>query len=361
MPPSMSKLDESDALHARARAFVEAYERSAAMPEPFEALARDIAEFQARNVAGYARLRDARGEAIPAVPTDAFKVARVSVWDEHETPVVFRTSGTTVGARGAHWFRTCATYDAGAVAFGRRALRVNAEERMPVLVIGPSPKEQPDSSLVHMIARFTSDMGTPASESETYFIADGVLDLVELDDRVARLMMKNTRGVLVLGTALAYAHLLDGLEDALFRMPDGARVMQTGGFKGKTRELDAAKLRRDMARAFCIDERAIVGEYGMTELSSQFWEMTMHGSDMGLYFEPPWARVVPVDGETLAPVKDGEIGVARIEDLLNVDSAVAIVTADRVRRVGSGFELLGREAFAPPRGCSIAIEEMLSK
>jgi hypothetical protein len=68
---------------------------------------------------------------------------------------------------------------------------------------------------------------------------------------------------------------------------------------------------------------------------------------------------VPVDPETLLPVKEGDVGVARIEDLLNVDSAVAIVTADRVRRVAGGFELLGREVGAPPRGCSIATEEML--
>jgi hypothetical protein len=353
----MPKLDESEALHARARAFVGAYERGQTMPEPFDALARDIADFQARNIAGYARLRDARGEAVPAVPTDAFKVTRVSVWDESETPTVFRTSGTTVGARGSHWFRTCATYDAGSVAFGRRALHVT--ERMPVLVIGPSPKEQADSSLVHMIGHFFAEMGTPASEAETYFVQDGILDVVALDDRVARLMMQGSRGALVLGTSLAYALLLDAIGDAVFRMPEGTRVMQTGGFKGKTRELDAAKLRREIARVFCIDERAVVGEYGMTELSSQLWEMTMHGSDKNVYFEPPWARVVPVDPETLAPVKAGEIGVARIEDLLNVDSAVAIVTADRVRRVGGGFELLGRELGAPPRGCSIATEEML--
>src|SRR5262245_24604418 len=113
----MSKQAESEALHLRARAFVAAFERSASMPETFDALVKDIAGFQARNIAGYARLRDARKEAIPAVPTDAFKVTRVSVWGESETPVVFRTSGTTVGARGSHWFRTCETYDAGSVAF----------------------------------------------------------------------------------------------------------------------------------------------------------------------------------------------------------------------------------------------------
>ena len=97
----------------------------------------------------------------------------------------------------------------------------------------------------------------------------------------------------------------------------------------------------------------------MTELSSQFWETIRRKENV--YAEPPWARVVPVDAETLAPVRDGEIGIARIEDLLNVDSAVAIVTADRVRRVAGGFELLGRVEGAPPRGCSISTDEMLSR
>ena len=353
----MDRRAESDALHARARAFVAAFERGAQMPEPFEALARDLADFQAKNNAGYARLRDARGEAIPAVPTEAFKVARVSAFEERDTPIVFRTSGTTIGARGAHWFRTCATYDAGALAFGRVAL--DAKVPTAVLVLGPPPIDQPDSSLTHMIACFAKNMGSQASLEETYFLRDGLLDLAALDERVTRLMMSNTRGAIVLGTSLAYVHLLEALDDARFRMPEGTRVMQTGGFKALGREVDAAKLRRDLARAFCVEPNAIASEYGMTELSSQFWEMTVRGGERDVYVEPPWARVVPVDGETLAPVKEGEVGVARIEDLLNVDSAVAIVTADRVRRVSGGFQLLGREIGAPPRGCSIATEEML--
>jgi hypothetical protein len=139
--------------------------------------------------------------------------------------------------------------------------------------------------------------------------------------------------------------------------------MQTGGFKGKSREVPATELRRDLARVFHLSETAIVAEYGMTELSSQFYEWTLRDPSAchGVYVEPPWARVVPVDPETLAPLAEGEVGIARIEDLMNVDSAFAVLAADRVRRVGGGFELLGRAAGAPPRGCSIAIEEMLEE
>ena len=81
----------------------------------------------------------------------------------------------------------------------------------------------------------------------------------------------------------------------------------------------------------------------------------------GVYVEPPWARVVAVDPVTLEPVADGAIGLARIEDLANVDSAFAVQTQDRVRRVAGGFELLGRAPGAAPRGCSIAIDEMMSR
>jgi hypothetical protein len=70
---------------------------------------------------------------------------------------------------------------------------------------------------------------------------------------------------------------------------------------------------------------------------------------------------VPVDSTTLEPVPEGEVGIARIIDLGNVDSAVAIQTQDRVRRVPGGIMLLGREMGAPARGCSLAIEEFLAR
>ena len=72
---------------------------------------------------------------------------------------MFRTSGTTLGggARGSHAMRDVDTYDAAALAFGRRALvhdLVGPEGRVPVLVLGPSPEDSPDSSLVHMMDLF---------------------------------------------------------------------------------------------------------------------------------------------------------------------------------------------------------------
>jgi hypothetical protein len=361
----MKPFAESDALHARARAFVDAFERGEAMPESFDALACDLARFQAKHVPGYARLCAAEGvdpskleraADAPAVPTEVFKIARVAAFPESEACLTFRTSGTTMGDRGVHEMRTTQTYDFGALAFGRWALASDVTAPL-VLSLTPSPEKVRDSSLFHMIEVFRRAMGGDGG----YAIDGDVIDLAWLDEQVARAIGRD-RPVLLCATSFALVHLLDALAGAAFPLPKGSRVMHTGGFKGKVREVDPVALRRDVAHVLGIPERMVACEYGMTELSSQFYEATIRepGAPHGVYVEPPWARVVPVHPETLEPVKNGEEGLARIEDLLNVDSAFAVLTRDRVMRVGpAGFVLLGRQTGADPRGCSIAIEEMM--
>jgi Acyl-protein synthetase, LuxE len=362
----------SSALHARAQALVAAFEAGEGSPEPFDALACDVARFQAAHIEGFARLCRARGVEpsalvhaadIPAVPTDAFKVTRVATFDPGDAVATFRTSGTTVGTRGEHSFRELATYEAAAVAFGRRWLARDLEAPAPVVVLGPAPAAARDSSLVHMCETFVRAFGLPATPALTYLIdEDGVLDLAAFDERVAIALAAN-QPMLILGTSFAFVHFVDGLGKDTFHLPRASRVMQTGGYKGRSREVPADVLRADLARAFGLDVRSIVGEYGMTELSSQFYEQTLFDAavPLGVYAEPPWARVIPVDPDTLVPVPDGAVGIAKILDLMNVDSAVAVLTQDQVRRVGSGFELLGRAPGAPPRGCSIAIDEILGR
>jgi hypothetical protein len=380
--PSRRVLVQSEALHARARAMVRAFEEGAEMPESFDALAVDIARFQAAHVSGYARLCAARGvdpasfvraADAPAVPTDAFKLAPVFAFAPSDAAVTFRTSGTTVGARGVHSLRDVGTYDAAALAFGRAMLAHDlpaaggpgASARAAVLVVGPSDAEAPDSSLAHMCGLFARAFGAPEPPERTFFVRGGRLDVDGLRARVAGLPPDTP--AIVLATSFALVHLIDAVDAldarAALALPRGSRVMQTGGYKGKSREVDAAELRRAIARTFAVDDGAVVSEYGMTELSSQLWEAThlRPGARAGVYAEPPWVRVVPVDGETLAPVPAGEVGIARIEDLANVDSAFAVLAADRVRRVDGGVELLGRAPGAPPRGCSLAVDEMLAE
>jgi len=289
--------DRSEALHARARAFVDAFERGAAMPEPFDRLAVDLARFQARFVPGYARLCAHRGldpasferaADAPAVPTDAFKLTDVFAFPATDARATFRTSGTTLGSRGTHRMRDVATYDRAALASGRAMLAHDVPLPAPVLVIGPSEVEASDSSLAHMDALFVNAWAPEGvSVEETYFVRGSELEVGGLRARVERLPASSP--AIVLTTSFALVHLLDALGGARLPLPPGSRVMLTGGYKGRSREVEATQLRWAVAETFAVAERCIVGEYGMTELSSQFWEATVRERDArrGVYVEPP--------------------------------------------------------------------------
>jgi len=221
-----------------------------------------------------------------------------------------------------------------------------------------------------MMALFMTDFETPAGDPrrpERWLIDERGVDLAGLE-RAATRAREAGEALIVLATSFALVALLDALEGRTLSVPEHTVVMQTGGFKGKSREIAPDELRRSVARTFGIAEACVVSEYGMTELTSQLYEATLPGSALqaerrgkaGVYFEPPWLRVVPVDPVSLEPVAEGDVGIGRIIDLGNVDSAIAVQTQDRVRRVAGGIELLGRAPGAPARGCSLAIEEFLA-
>jgi len=367
----MNRNARSDALHQAVRAFA-AGDRARSFPD----LAREIAEFQREFSPGFARLCASRGtslasvEEIPGVPCDAFRLARIAVHPEREDRLRFYTSGTTSGARGMHAMRVTETYHELALHFGRAALLSNARAHH-VVALAPLLDDPPTSSLGHMMAMFMVDFERRGAfevrSPERWLLDERGINLSHLE-RAAQHAAERAETLLVLATSFALVGSLDALEGRRLPLPSGAVVMQTGGFKGKTREIEPGELRSAVARAFAIPEAQIVSEYGMTELTSQLYEATVPGSALarersgtpGVYAEPAWLRVVPVDPSTLEPVSDGQVGIARIVDLGNVDSAVAIQTQDRVRRVAGGIELLGRAAGAPPRGCSLAIEEFMA-
>jgi hypothetical protein len=273
---------------------------------------------------------------------------------------VFRTSGTSLGpgARGEHPLRTTATYELAALAWGARMLWPD-RERLRALVLAPPLEDAPDSSLGFMLDRFAAHLGGPASWHVRARAAQAELDAPGFERACAEARAAGEPAI-VLGAAFAFVHLLEARPAANRRLPEGSRAMQTGGFKGRSREVPAEALRQEIAAMLGIPAAHVVGEYGMTELSSQLYEGTLAAAGApGLYLPPPWVRVTAVDPATLAPLPEGAVGIARIVDLANVDSAVAVQTSDRVRVTARGVELLGRAPGAPPRGCSLALDEML--
>jgi hypothetical protein len=371
----VSLIAESDALHARVRAFARGDG-----DDDFDRLALEIARFQRHWSPGFERLCAARGSAldsvasIPAVPADAFRLTRVAVHPPELDQARFVTSGTTGSARGAHAMRTTETYRELSVRFGSLALSGAGAARAVVVALAPLPGHATQSSLGFMMRAFMQALDGRALSVEpcgATFDADspgrwlldaGGIDLAGLR-RAALLANERGEPLLVLATALALVALIDALAGASIPAPRRTVVMQTGGSKGRRRQIAPEQLRRQVARAFRITPEAVIGEYGMTELSSQLYEGTLPGAALqgepGIYLAPHWLRVTPVDPASLAPVADGELGLARFVDLANVDSAVAIVTDDLVRRRAGGIELVGRRQSAPLRGCSLAVETLL--
>jgi hypothetical protein len=351
---------ESDALHARVQRFISA-SLAEGPTEPFDALAMSIARFQAAHVAPVGRLSRARGvdldgtraDVIPALPCDVFRVARVAAHPRELDARVFRTSGTSSGLRGEHPFRTTATYEMAALAWARRMLLPEGDVR--IIALAQPESLQPDSSLAFMFGLFAAHLPGTA----TFHVTGDDLDVPGLLRACAEARADGAR-CLVLGTSFAFVHLLDRGPTAC-ALPAGTRVMHTGGFKGRSREVEPRELVRSIARLFDVRESDVVAEYGMTELSSQLYEDVLReGSAHGLYRAPPWVRVQAADPATLELLSQGQVGIGRIVDLANVDSAVAIQTADRVRVAPDGaVELLGRAPGATPRGCSLAIDQVL--
>ena len=139
--------------------------------------------------------------------------------------------------------------------------------------------------------------------------------------------------------------------------------METGGFKGRTREIGRDDFYEQLTRAFGIPASHIVNEYGMTELSSQFYDLSLiEGKPSRRKNVPPWTRVLAMDPATGKPVPDGTHGLLWILDLANVGSVLALQTEDvGIVHSDGTFEVFGRVKAAEPRGCSLAAEELLGQ
>ena len=336
--------------------------------EEFDRLARDVFAYQFEYNTVYHAYCEQQDRTprtvthwseIPAVPTSAFKDLPVTCFPVGEAAVEFHTSGTTGENTGRHYFRTTELYDAAiSPNFAAHLLPDNA--RLPMLILTPAPAMVPHSSLSHMLGFVAEKFGTDES---SFFVAGGTLDV----ERVVRELCEAQwarQPVFLLGTAFAFVHLFDHLakENLKFELADGSRAMETGGFKGRSRELPKAELYGLCDEFLQIPGTRVVNEYGMTELSSQFYDETMRvGRQSNIKSVPPWTRVVVIDPATGKPAAQGERGLIRIYDLANLDSALCLQTEDLGIAWKHGFEVLGRTAGAGVRGGSLNAESLRMK
>lgn len=298
-----------------------------------------------------------RWEDVPAVPATAFKYLDLRSPDDREPEVEFRTSGTTEGAsrRGVHRVASTGLYRAASMGPLAAALLPDGE-RIPMVSLIPRPSAAPDSSLSFMVGA-----AADAYASEAYWLIDG--DGSWNETEVGRFRDETAKEpVLLLGTALAFLHATEAGGRRISDLPDGSRIMETGGFKGVRRTISRSDLYRAMSSVTGVPPLRIVNEYGMTELLSQLWEpvLTEGESAVGHHRPAPWLRVRALHPDSLEPQPDGVAGVLAFFDVGNLGSVSHILTQDiGVVREGR-LELMGRASDAEPRGCSRAMDDLMT-
>ncbi len=321
--------------------------------DAFGALALEIYAFQRRHNRAYDRycgqlgapgeLREWRE--IPAVPQAAFKLAELRAFPEEKTVRTFHTSGTTGEGYGRHHFRSLELYHRAVV----RGWKVFGLPRLPQIVLTPRSAQAPHSSLAEM-------METLPGPSE-FFIADDKQLMTDALTQRLRRQWDEQEPVMLLGTALAFLNFFEycAAHELRFPLPAGSAAMETGGYKGSGRDIPKEELYAIFGEFLDLAPARVFNEYGMTELSSQCYTLGFNR----LHEAPPWLRVRVIDPETGNEAAVGNSGVVRLFDLANLGSVLAIETQDLAVRGERGFQLLGRDPGALPRGCSRSADEAL--
>lgn len=316
----------------------------------FTSLALEVHRFQRKHNQPYdnycrylgAPVEPADWRGIPAVPQSAFKQFPLRSFPESLTTKTFRTSGTTGEGFGEHHFLSTRLYDEAIL----RGWDYFGLPVLPQIVLTLSPEQAPHSSLSHMMGV----LGGRAKDGEQRFM---IGDDGHWRGRLRDKDVPPTSGTLVLGTALAFLHLFETGEKV--QLPAGSFALETGGYKGTSRTLGKSGFYGMFEEHLGLGPDSIINEYGMTELSSQFYTRGLGRPHQG----PPWMRAVVINPESGLEAAIGETGVLAIFDLANLGSVIALQTQDLAIRHEQGFELIGRDPSALPRGCSRAADELL--
>ncbi|MDB4181261.1 acyl transferase [Polaribacter sp.] len=272
---------------------------------------------------------------IPFLPIQFFKSRKV-VASKDEAQEVFTSSGTTGTVTSKHFVTDINLYKES-YRKGFHHFYGNIEE-YTVLALLPNYLERKGSSLVYMVDEFIKK----SNNIESGFYLD---NLEELTQKLIALDKKG-RKVLLIGVSFA---LLDLIEKQQFNLKN-TTVMETGGMKGRRKELVREELHTILREGFGVAE--IHSEYGMTELLSQGYS-----NGKGIFKTPPWMQVLTRDTEDALTINSfGKNGGINVIDLANYNSCSFIATQDlgKVHKDGT-FEIIGRFDNSDIRGCNLMV------
>lgn len=274
-------------------------------------------------------------EDIPFLPIEFFKTKKVVSFEGKEADI-FTSSGTTGSVTSKHYVKDLHIYEESFFK-GFQQFYGNPED-MVILALLPSYLERKGSSLIYMVQHLIENSKHP--ESGFY-----LHDLNELAKKLKKLDNSGKK-VLLIGVSFA---LLDLVEKHQFQLKNTI-VMETGGMKGRRKEMIRRELHGTLSKGFGLEY--IHSEYGMTELLSQ-----AYSKGEGIFKTPAWMKILirdPEDALTLLPQE--KTGGINVIDLANLYSCSFIATQDLGKSLNKNtLEILGRFDNSDIRGCNLML------
>ncbi len=312
-------------------------------PEDFERLAVQIFRFQYENVLVYRefcnylniKISDVnKVEQIPFLPIQFFKSHKIIAKGFSEK-IIFTSSGTTGSVTSKHYVADTKIYEESfQVAFKKQ---YGDPKNLVILALLPSYLERDGSSLIYMVESLIEKSDNPNSGFYLY----------ETEALIEKLEYLEEKGEKVLLIGVSYA-LLDLIEKRKFKLLKTI-VMETGGMKGRRKEMIKKELHEILKNGFGVQK--IHSEYGMTELLSQAYSV-----GDGIFSCPPWMRILTRDTEDALTYITGKTGGINVIDLANLYSCSFIATQDLGKTFKDGtFEVIGRFDSSDIRGCNLMV------
>lgn len=272
---------------------------------------------------------------IPFLPIQFFKSH--TVVSNNEAPqAIFTSSGTTGMTTSQHLVTDVSLYEES-YRRGFSQFYGNIENYV-VLALLPSYLEREGSSLIYMV----EDLIQLSNQPESGFYLNNHDELIE------KLIELDSQGQNVILIGVTYA-LLDLIEKRKFQLQNTI-IMETGGMKGKRKEMIREELHKQLCAGFGV--ASIHSEYGMTELLSQAYSL-----GEGIFECPSWMQILIRDTEdALSYITNGKTGGINVIDLANRNSCSFIATQDLGKKYANGtFEVLGRFDNSDIRGCNLMV------
>ena len=272
---------------------------------------------------------------IPFLPISFFKTKKILSTDNFEK--VFYSSGTTTNSRSKHFISSLKLYQKSFI--NNFKLNYSDITQYTILALLPNYYDNKDSSLIYMIEKLIK----LSKSKESGFFLD---DYVNLSRKLIELDTKKERKTILIGVPYA---LLDMINFNQFQL-NNTIIMETGGMKGKRKEMVRTELHEKLKRGFGVSK--IHSEYGMTELLSQ-----AYSKGDGIFKTPSWMKVIIRDINDAQNLDfNKKSGAINIIDLANYNSCSFIATDDMGKYINDNeFELIGRVDNSDIRGCNLLV------